>query len=92
MQQYTEVGKGFKSVINEYDDEVHIAMIVVDDECRNQGIGTKYVVDMISYAKRYNKKISLIPSDILGGNLRKLKKFYGRLGFKQIGKKWYYFD
>lgn len=89
--EYLELRENFKSVIHEYDDEIYIAMIFVDKVCRGKGIGTKYINEMIDYATRYKKKISLIPSDIFGGNLMKLKKFYKRLGFKQINKKWYYF-
>jgi GNAT superfamily N-acetyltransferase len=89
--EYLELRENFKAVIHEWDDEIYIAMIFVDKVHRNSGIGTKYMEEMIDYATRYKKKISLIPSDIFGSNLKKLKKFYTGLGFKQINKKWYYF-
>lgn len=90
--QYTEIKEGMKAIVNEYDNEIHIAMIVVDESYRCKGIGTKYILETIEYAKRYNKIVTLIPSDIYGGNLRRLKKFYKRLGFKQISHKWCYFS
>lgn len=90
--QYTEIGEGFKAIINEDDNEINIAMIVVDEDRRCEGIGTKYILDTIEYAKRYDKMVTLIPSDIYGGKLRRLKKFYKRLGFKQISHTWCYFS
>ena len=90
--QYTEVREGMQAIINENDNEINIAMIVVDESYRCQGIGTKYILEIIEYAKKYNKIVTLIPSDIYGGKLRRLKKFYKRLGFKQISHTWCYFS
>lgn len=88
--QYAEIRPGLEAIINESDDEVHIALIFVEKEKRCQGIGSAYIKEMIDYATRNKKIITLIPSDVYGGKLRRLKKFYKRLGFKQIGKKWQY--
>ncbi len=65
--------------VSEYDDSIRISLIVVND--KNQGIGTKIMQDIISYADSVGKTITLTPSSDFGGSVNRLKKFYKRFGF-----------
>lgn len=88
--KYAEIGKNFSSIIHESDNEVYISSLNVDKDYRNNGIGTKYILEMIDYAKRHKKQLTLIPYSTKKDDMKKLKKFYKRLGFKPISIKWYY--
>jgi len=88
--KYAEIGKNFSSIIHENDNEVYIFSLNVDKDYRNKGIGTKYILEMIDYAKSYKKQLTLIPYSTKKDDMKKLEKFYKRLGFKPISIKWYY--
>lgn len=93
MNEYVELRENLEALIQEDNHEIYISKIIVTEGYRCKGIGTKYILEIIEYAKKYNKKLSLIPSSAYGSNLRRLKKFYKRLGFRQISRKdieWYY--
>lgn len=68
--------------IYEKDDSLVLAKIVIKDEFRDTGIGSKVMEDLISYADKNNKIIVLTPSSNYGGNKNRLIKFYQRFGFK----------
>ncbi|MBK0406764.1 GNAT family N-acetyltransferase [Acinetobacter pittii] len=55
--------------------------IVVPEDMRNQGTGTKAMQDIINYADSQNKTIALTPSSDFGGNKSRLTSFYKKLGF-----------
>ncbi|MBV6588321.1 GNAT family N-acetyltransferase [Acinetobacter baumannii] len=55
--------------------------IVVPEDMRNQGTGTKAMQDIINYADSQNKTIALTPSSDFGGNKNRLTGFYKKLGF-----------
>lgn len=62
---------------------IRVHSIVVEKSQRNQGIGTAVMNEIIAFADSNNLTITLTPDSSLGGNLRRLKKFYRRLGFKK---------
>jgi len=61
--------------------------IVVPEEKRCNGIGTKILRQLINYADKSSQKITLMASTDVGGNsLDRVKEFYKRLGFSDEGK------
>ena len=58
-----------------------VSRIVVPKEERGQGIGTAIMRDLIQEAENRNIPMALTPDSSFGGNLKRLKEFYGNLGF-----------
>jgi len=74
---------------DESSDNVHLKMILVPYKKRKKGIGTKFMKDLIQYAKEQNKTVTLVPSDLYSDegdmDINQLKKWYKSLGFKETG-------
>ncbi|MCY3412241.1 MAG: GNAT family N-acetyltransferase [Candidatus Heimdallarchaeota archaeon] len=62
---------------------IQLNMIVVEEEKRNMGIGTIVMERIISFAESERVPIELTPSNMFGGNKRKLKRWYKSLGFER---------
>ena len=73
--------QGVRNSVSENGNRVMLSQVVVPKELRNQGIGTKYMQDLIDYADSVGKRVELSPSADFGGNKNKLKEFYSRFGF-----------
>ena len=73
--------QGVKNNVSENGKRVLLSLVVVPKELRNQGIGTRYMQDLIDYADSVGKRVELSPSADFGGNKNKLKEFYSRFGF-----------
>ena len=58
-----------------------LSKIVVPEELRDQGIGSKAMERIIKYADDNGKIIALTPDDAFGGSKTRLIKFYKRFGF-----------
>jgi hypothetical protein len=61
---------------------LRLTRIIIKDECKNQGIGTKIMDELINYADNNKQIITLTPSSDFGGNKNRLIQFYKRFGFK----------
>lgn len=59
-----------------------VPRIIVKDECRGSGVGTKIMNDLIAYADENKQIVALTPSSDFGGNKNRLIQFYKRFGFK----------
>lgn len=59
-----------------------LSRIVIKPEYRNTGVGTKIMEDLVSYADKNTKIITLTPASDFGGNKNRLIQFYKRFGFK----------
>lgn len=68
--------------IYENKDSLILSKIVINPELRNDGVGTKIMTDLITYADKNKQIIALTPSSDFGGNKAKLIQFYRRFGFK----------
>jgi GNAT superfamily N-acetyltransferase len=68
--------------IYEYPEYLELHRIVVPKEKRSEGIGTKVMNDIITYAKKNKKDIFLTPSSDFGGSKGRLIQFYKSFGFK----------
>lgn len=68
--------------IYEYPDYLDLTRIIVPKDKRGEGIGTKAMKDIISYAKKTKKDIFLTPSSDFGGSKGRLVQFYKSFGFK----------
>lgn len=67
---------GFIGIKN-YDKEIYLYRFYIDEEYRNQGIGTIALNQIINIAKEQNKDMSL---EVIGENIA--RDLYERLGFK----------
>ena len=62
-------------------DIITLSKIVVPEELRGQGMGSKAMKKIIQHADQNNKTIALTPSADFGGNKNRLIKFYKQFGF-----------
>jgi predicted GNAT family N-acyltransferase len=72
-----------------------LTRIIIKDEFKDQGIGSKIMSDLINYADSNKKIITLTPSSDFGGNKNRLMQFYKRFGFKPnkgVHKSYEYMD
>jgi GNAT superfamily N-acetyltransferase len=66
------------------EDYIYLGMIVIDNGCRNKGIGTKIMSELIQLANKYNVQIRLWSTNIYGCDILRLQKFYLNLNFKHV--------
>jgi hypothetical protein len=59
-----------------------LSRIVVKDEFRGTGIGSKIMEELTNYANKNNQIVALTPSGDFGGNKNRLIQFYKSFGFK----------
>lgn len=64
-------------------DNIILGSIVVEKTHRGQGFGTQILTELCQFADLHGVSITLTPDSSLGGNLRRLKSFYRRFGFKK---------
>lgn len=72
---------GIKNFISERGSRVNVAQIVVPQDARGAGTGTRAMQQLIDYADRTGKTVTLTPSADFGGTKSRLVEFYKRLGF-----------
>jgi len=53
---------------------------------RNSGVGSTSMYIITSLADEYGKMVSLVPSDIFGSDLNRLKKFYLKFDFQEVSE------
>lgn len=58
-----------------------VSRIVVPEGERSQGLGTQIMREITDIADSQNATVALTPSSDFGGNVSRLRDFYGRLGF-----------
>ena len=61
--------------------DLNLSKIVVPKEKRNKGLGEKVMQEIVDYADKNNKRVTLTPSSDFGGNVKRLKNFYKKFGF-----------
>lgn len=72
-----------------------LSRIIINPEFRGGGVGTDIMNDLINYADKNKKIITLTPSGDFGGNKNRLVQFYKRFGFKMnkgVHKSYEYMD
>lgn len=79
LKKYGEHLKGLD--IYEKEGSLVLSRIVINDDTRESGIGSKVMSDLVAYADENNKIIALTPSEDFGGVKSRLIKFYKRFGF-----------
>lgn len=72
---------GIKHAISEKNDIINVSKIIVPEEGRNKGVGTKAMQAIIDYADKTGQHVALTPSADFGGNKKRLVEFYKRFGF-----------
>ena len=68
--------------LSERGDKAVLDKVVIPEEMRNQGLGSKFMQDLTEMASKEGKTLALTPSADFGGNKKRLEEFYGRYGFK----------
>jgi GNAT superfamily N-acetyltransferase len=63
---------------------IYLQIIKIRKKYRNQGIGTLVMSDIINFANVHNIEIRLYAVDIYGSDLKRLYRFYRKLGFVLI--------
>ena len=66
-----------------HDNNIILGSIVIEKSQRGQGFGTQILTELCRFADLHGVSITLTPDGSLGGNLRRLKSFYRRFGFKK---------
>ena len=61
--------------------DITLSRIEVPKGDREEGIGTQVMQEIIDYADKNNKRITLTASEDFGGDVTRLKDFYKRFGF-----------
>ena len=85
IEQYlTDKYKNELSALDIYEDakSLKLSRIIINPEFRGGGVGTDIMNDLINYADKTKKIITLTPSSDFGGNKNRLVQFYKRFGFK----------
>jgi GNAT superfamily N-acetyltransferase len=72
---------GIKNFISERGDKINLAQIVVPQSARGAGAGTRAMQQLVEYADRTGKTVTLTPSADFGGTKSRLVEFYKRFGF-----------
>lgn len=65
---------------------IYLLFIKIKKNCREKGIGTKVMSEVIKYANVHQLPIVLWATDTFGSDMKRLRKFYQRLGFTLIKK------
>ncbi|MBN1183462.1 MAG: GNAT family N-acetyltransferase [Bacteroidales bacterium] len=63
---------------------IYINLIKIKKGYRNQGIGTLVMQDIINFANVHHIQLQLYAVDVYGSELRRLYRFYRKLGFVLI--------
>lgn len=85
IEQYlSDKYKNELSALDIYEDakSLKLSRIIINPEFRGSGVGTDIMNDLINYADKNKKIITLTPSGDFGGNKNRLAQFYKRFGFK----------
>ena len=62
--------------------DLHLSKIIIPKEKRGKGIGKKVLQEIIDFANKLNRRITLTPSTDYGStSLKRLKKFYKTFDF-----------
>jgi len=77
--KYGEVLDKFNLYENK--DSIKLSLIVIKENMRERGIGSKIMRDIVTYADSNNKIIVLTPSTDYGSDKQRLIKFYRSFGF-----------
>lgn len=67
--------------ITEYSKYIYIESLVIEDKYRGKRLGTKVLKSIINYAQMKRKPLYGYASKELGGDLKRLREWYKRLGF-----------
>ena len=64
------------------DDRIILRKVVVPEDMRRSGAGTRFMNDLLDEADMAGKDLFLTPDSAFGGNERRLREFYRRFGFE----------
>jgi hypothetical protein len=78
--KYNECLEGLD--IYENKTSIRLTKIIVKKDCRNSGVGTAVMNDLIRYADSNKQIVTLTPASDFGGNKNRLIQFYKSFGFK----------
>lgn len=79
-QKYGEYLEGLD--IYENRTSLILSKIIIKDEYKGEGFGSKVMQDLVDYADQNKKIVALTPASDFGGSKDRLIQFYKRFGFK----------
>jgi GNAT superfamily N-acetyltransferase len=79
--QFAEDGVDFGYQLAEDRKILFIGKIVVSEDNRGQGLGSKAMEDLVDFADARGYQLQLTPSDAWGSSVEGLRKFYKKFGF-----------
>jgi len=68
-------------VMKEFSDYTILQVILIQEKQRGKGEARAFMEYFVELSDKFKKDIYLTPSDIYGGDVNQLKKFYKSLGF-----------
>lgn len=71
----------FYAIVTPGRPEVIVSKVIVPEELRGNGVGTQVMQEVARFADDNGRIATLSPTNEFGGNLRRLREFYSRLGF-----------
>lgn len=83
-EDLTELMASFPNLdtwVSQSEGRIVLSKIVVPGGQRGNGQGTRFLETLCAMADRDGLRIEASPSVDFGGNVRRLRKFYGRFGF-----------
>ena len=82
IQNLESQGLKIDASYNPNKQQISLSRLVVPQEMRSQGVGTKAMQDLVNFADEQNALMQLSPSTDFGAtSLNRLKDFYKRFGF-----------
>lgn len=72
---------GVKLYLSDRKANIQLNDIIVPEDERNEGVGTKVMEEIVRYADENDRIVTLTPDSMYGGSKARLTKFYKRFGF-----------
>jgi GNAT superfamily N-acetyltransferase len=89
LQKTLEIEYPVKLNLSEENNSIILDLIMVKEDKRCKGFGTKVMEKIINYADTHHLNIQLTPSKDYGSNVRRLRKFYKRFDFQKNNNRYY---
>ena len=87
-EKLSESNPGLEFKLIPYKEFIYLDLLIIPEKKRNQGLGTKFMNELIELADSVNCPLALTPDSSYGSwDEARLEEYYQRFGFiKNIGK------
>jgi predicted GNAT family N-acyltransferase len=80
IKEYTALGCNI-GISPFYDDFIYLSRLIVPKDKREQGLGKRFLTDLVTAANQFKIILTVEPSEEFGGDKIRLEKFYASFGF-----------